>query len=153
MADMAVRLQALDAADRISEPSRGLDDGVSDQDVEGAGRQLRQLLNEGDRPDPVGAAPELREDGTPLKSLGEAILRQMEDISRNYREQKKQMVASIDEQTGAGNHRNGPPQDGKSVFQLMSLQMQLAETSLEVELISKGVSKFVSTVDQLSKLQ
>lgn len=146
MTAISITVEAIEAP---IEAGVGFDDAPAPADQDGV-RRFQRAMEDEDAAAPVGSAASPGQGG-PLASMGDAILRQMQEISRNYRESKEKVAISVEEQSmskGAS-----ALTDGKSVFKLLALQMQLAEATLEVDVISKGVSKFVSTVDQLSKLQ
>lgn len=75
-------------------------------------------------------------------TLGDAILDRMNSVGEAYRTTRETFAASLDV---------GPKE--MSLIDLMRMQFRLADMTLSVEVISKGVSKFTQEVDQLTKLQ
>jgi hypothetical protein len=143
-------LEAVSQTDEL-QAGRGVEDLVEDPDITAAGERLRELLggggNGGDRSfASEGADPLADPERSGLANLGDAILRKLSDVSRSYREHSVAALKTIEGQA------SGQP-NMKSISELLSLQFQMAEHSLEIEMISKGVSKVVSHVDQLTKLQ
>lgn len=88
---------------------------------------------------PVGAAGSARPAST---SLGEDILRGLESVSNSYQEHVQHANGLLDSDAN---------QIG--VMDLLKLQVRLVETSMQVEVVTKGVSKMIQNVDQLTKLQ
>ncbi|MDB5798408.1 MAG: Type secretion basal body protein YscI, HrpB, PscI [Paucimonas sp.] len=139
--EVAAAVESLSS--KLNEAGPGQDDLVVDSDVEASSKRLRELLGE----DGGGAARAIQqpERTGPPATLGDAILRQLESISSDYREHKLKVSEAVMDQA------EGKP-DSKSVFKMMALQMELAEHTVEVEIVGKMIGKFTGTVDQLTKL-
>jgi len=87
------------------------------------------------------AAPGPASPQGPGKSMGDAILRSMDATGRNYK-------AKIEEM----NLKLANPQE-MTTSDLLRMQFQLIDTSMQVDLISKAISKGTQHIDQLTKLQ
>jgi len=74
--------------------------------------------------------------------IGDTILRSVDAAGRQYAAQAEQVHALF-----------GVKGSELSVMDLIRVQFQMIDTSLQVDLISKAVSKSTQHVDQLTKLQ
>jgi type III secretion system YscI/HrpB-like protein len=89
------------------------------------------------------ASPAAAADMSPVNgnSIGDAILRSMDSAGRSY--------------TAKANEISRLATSGADLTtsDLLRIQFQLIESSMQVDLISKTVSKAVQHIDQLTKLQ
>lgn len=79
---------------------------------------------------------------TPPANLGEAILRNIEDVRGNFRE-------VWDSVTALGGADRGPV----SPQELFQFQLKLIESSFQYEMVGKVVSKAEQNVEQIVKMQ
>ena len=78
----------------------------------------------------------------PTGTPGDSILEGMKSLGSDFRESWSAMKAALDR-----------PLDQMTLADMMRLQLQMVQLSVQVELIGKAVSKASSNIDQLSKLQ
>lgn len=113
-------------------------------EVEAGGARLSDLLsNQPEQPvvaiDPA-VAPADAAGGA--HTLGEKILARLDAVGSQFRTNMERTHAMLE--AGPAN---------MSLKDLFQLQMEMAQVSLEIELVGKGVSKAVQHVEQLTKLQ
>lgn len=75
-------------------------------------------------------------------SLGDAILKRIDAAGQSYRNEHALVADALH-----------APSDSFSVQRMLEVQMRMADLSMQVDLFSKGVSKLLQHVDQLTKLQ
>lgn len=78
-----------------------------------------------------------------LANMGDAIIRGMQAVGQHYQETTNGLHASIKESAASPLNIGG----------LLQIQARLIEVTMEVEVVSKGISKTTQHVDQLTKLQ
>ncbi|WP_048439661.1 type III secretion system inner rod subunit SctI [Caenimonas sp. SL110] len=88
------------------------------------------------------AVTEVSASTRPGNSIGDQILKSMDSAGKNY----KSKAMEIDKMINLESSRVAP-------HHLLRMQFQLFETSMQVDLISKGISKAVQHIDQVTKLQ
>ena len=113
-------------------------------EVDSGGMRLSELLsNQPEQPvyaiDPA-VAPADTAGGA--HTLGEKILARLDAVGLEFRTNMERTHAML--QVGPAN---------MSLHDLFKLQMEMAQVSLEIELVGKGVQKAVQHVEQLTKLQ
>jgi type III secretion system YscI/HrpB-like protein len=84
----------------------------------------------------------ITETGDAGLSMGDAILRSLDSIGRSYKSKSLEIDALL-------------AVDGAklSTTDLLRIQFQLIDASLQVDLVSKAISKGTQHIDQLTKLQ
>ncbi len=113
-------------------------------EVEAGGERLTELLsNQPEQPvyaiDPAVAPAELTGGAN---TLGEKILARLDAVGLEFRTNMERAHAMLEV---------GPGQ--MSLENVLRLQMEMAQVSLEIELVGKGVQKAVQHAEQLTKLQ
>jgi type III secretion system YscI/HrpB-like protein len=88
----------------------------------------------------AGAVVAVQPSGT--ATLGDAILKKLSGIGENYRANLKEATDAI-----------AMPSHMLGMSDLLHIQMSMAQVTLDVELISKGVAKVSQHIDTLTKLQ
>jgi type III secretion system YscI/HrpB-like protein len=90
------------------------------------------------------SSPSAITDLTPVNgnSIGDAILRSMDAAGRSYKAKANEINQLV-------NNDNAH----LSTIDLLRIQYQLIDSSMQVDLISKTVSKAIQHIDQLTKLQ
>lgn len=84
------------------------------------------------QPTPAGAAPH---------SMGERILTGMQGVSSDFQAAWKSVAATLD----------GNPTIGMQ--DMLKLQMQLVQVSVQYDLVGKAVTRSTQNIDQLVRLQ
>lgn len=75
-------------------------------------------------------------------NLGDSILRKLSMTGNRYKEVANEAISTLSQVS-----------EQTQLADLMRLQLRMSVSTLEVEIISKGVSKSVQHFDQLTKLQ
>jgi type III secretion protein I len=93
------------------------------------------------------ALPELPAVGSPGAVLpgntpGDSILEGMKGLGSDFRESWSALRTALE-----------GPMDKMTITDMLRLQLQMVQISVQVELVGKAISKATSNIDQLSKLQ
>jgi type III secretion system YscI/HrpB-like protein len=137
--------QAADTASPgSSEPDSQLSIPLVTPEVDAGGARLSEMLStQPEQPvyaiDPA-VAPADAAGGA--HTLGEKILARLDAVGAQFRTNLERTHALLEATPG-----------NMSLKDLLKLQMETAQISLEIELVGKGVSKCVQHVDQLTRLQ
>jgi hypothetical protein len=76
------------------------------------------------------------------RGMGDAILDSMQAVGRDYADNWRRVQGAMRSDLS-----------GLSSTELVHMQLDLAEVAMHADIISKGISKAVQEVDQLTKLQ
>lgn len=76
------------------------------------------------------------------QSFGDRVLSGMHSVSNDFRESWTRAAATL-----------GPDGAAMDMKQLMSLQLHLAQASVQYELVGKGISRATQNFDQLVRVQ
>ena len=113
--------------------------------VETPASRFSDLLSAGiTQPNPISAASNGVQPAIPLgkATLGDAILGKLGAVGDNYRASVQEAVSAF-----------SVPTEKLGLSGLLRIQMSMAQVSLDIELISKGISKAAQHIDSLTKLQ
>ncbi|MDB5839906.1 MAG: hypothetical protein JWQ23_1858 [Herminiimonas sp.] len=140
---MAIETTVIALADQVTtnSPADMAPPMMSDDTTRGAAR-LSELMAVEDKVPEGGVDGVGNSAGAGTGTLGDAILGKLNAVSERYQVAVNDAHKTLDVAAPA-----------PSLPELMRLQLKLATVSLEIEVISKGVSKAVQHVDQLTKLQ
>ena len=126
------------------EPDSSLSIPLATPDVETGGGRLTELLS--NQPEQAvyaidpAVAPANATGG--MQTLGEKILARLDAVGVQFRTNLERTHALLEVSPG-----------NMSLKDLLKLQIETAQISLEIELVGKGVSKAVQHADQLTRLQ
>jgi len=81
-------------------------------------------------------------DVAPTGTPGDSILEGMKSLGADFRESWSAMKAALD-----------APMSQMTLADMMRLQLQMVQISVQVELVGKTISKATTNIDQLTKLQ
>jgi type III secretion system YscI/HrpB-like protein len=115
---------------------------LSNSDTAGAAARLSDLLSAPDGTSVPGVDPVDGVSQSGPATLGDAILNKLNAVGEHY----SKTVADAEQIVAMPSNKLG-------LSEVLQMQLSVSQLSLDVELISKGVSKAVQHVDTLTKLQ
>ncbi|MBC7378381.1 MAG: hypothetical protein H7346_13245 [Burkholderiaceae bacterium] len=132
---------------QASVPSSAVDSPVLRSVSEADEARLADLLSARDAQASQAAQPvePPAADVQPLRSnntMGDAMLRNLDTAGRSYTEMNAKIYQAL---SVGGSNLN--------TTDLLRIQLMLVDSSMKVDMISKGISKATQEIDQLTKLQ
>ncbi|HYC37710.1 MAG TPA: type III secretion system inner rod subunit SctI [Usitatibacter sp.] len=91
---------------------------------------------------PVAAAAPALDAPLAVRTPGDSILEGMKGLGSDFRDTWSAMRTAL-----------AQPMDNLTLADMLRLQMQMMQLSVQVEMVGKAISKSTQNIDQLSKLQ
>lgn len=90
---------------------------------------------------PIATNATVRAAALEAPSMGENILKSLQSVSSEFKQNVSNVTASLEAGTNMG------------ISELLKVQMGLMQMSVQIEMVGKGISRTTQNLDQLVKIQ